>query len=66
MIGTALVIFGVWGIAGAIFRKDFRAADAITPRELKPKSPTWLGRLLSAVVGTGLLAIGVNVLVERK
>lgn len=66
MIGTVLVIFGVLGIAGAIFGKDFRAADAITLHELKPKIPTWLGRFLCAVVGTGLLAIGIKVLVDGK
>lgn len=66
MIGSVLVIFGFLGIAGAIFGKDFRAANAVTLHELKPKIPAWLGRLLCAVVGTGLIAIGIVKLVRGK
>jgi len=63
VIGTILVIFGALAIAGAIFGKDFRAADAITLQESKRKIPAWLGRLLCGVVGVGLIAIGIKVLV---
>lgn len=66
MIGTVSVVFGVLGIAGAIFGKDFRMADAETLVETKQKMPTWLGRLLCAVVGTCLIAIGIKMLVEGK
>jgi len=65
MIGTILVIFGALGIAGAIFGKDFRSADAITLHELKQRIPTWLGRLLCIVVGIGLIAIGIKMIIGR-
>lgn len=66
MIGTVLVIFGALGIAGAILGKDFRAADANTLHDLRQRIPTWLGCLLCALVGTGLIAIGITILVWRE
>ena len=63
MVGTLLVIFGGLAIAGAIFGKDFRAADAITLQELRQKIPAWVGRLLCGVVGVGLIAIGIKMLI---
>ena len=68
MIGAILVIFGVLGIAGAIFAKEFWAADAIGLHEFKPKQklPTWLGRLVCAVAGLGLIVVGIKMLVAAK
>ena len=66
MIGTILVIFGVLGIAGAVLGKDFRVADPETLIETKQKMPTWLGRLLWAVVGTGMIGIGIKMQVDGK
>jgi hypothetical protein len=63
MIGTLLIIFGVLGIAGAIFAKEFWAADVMALHEFKQKLPTWLGRLVCAVAGVGLIAVGVKMLV---
>jgi len=37
VIGTGLVIFGVLGIAGAIFAKEFWAVDALGLHEFKQK-----------------------------
>jgi hypothetical protein len=64
MVGTLLVIFGAIGIAGAIFAKDFYAADGLGLHEFKPKQkiPTWLGRLVCAVAGVGLIAVGIKML----
>jgi hypothetical protein len=68
MIDIFLVIFGVLGIAGGIFGKDFRQADSVALHEFKgdSKMPTWLGRVLFIVAGTGLVAIGIKLLVEGK
>ena len=66
VIGTVLVIFGALGIAEAILEKDFRAADANTLRALRQRIPTWLGCLLCVLVGTGLIAIGITILVWRE
>ena len=63
MIGALLIIFGVLGIAGAIFAKEFWAADVIALHEFKQKLPTWLGRLVCVVAGVGLIAIGVKMLI---
>ena len=66
MLGAILVVFGVLGIAGAIFAKDFWAADVIALHEFKQKLPTWLGRLVCAVAGLGLIAVGIKMLVGGK
>jgi hypothetical protein len=65
MIGVLLIIFGVLGITGAIFAKDFWAADVIALHEFKQKLPTWLGRFVCAVAGAGLIAVGVKMLIGR-
>jgi hypothetical protein len=68
MIGTLLVIFGVLAIAQAILAKEFWAVDGLGLHEFKKKRklPTWLGRLLGAVVGLCLIAGGVKMLIEGK
>jgi len=68
MIGAILVVFGVLGIAGAIFAKEFWAVDGLGLREFKRKQklPTWLGRLVCAVAGLGLIGVGIKMLVEGK
>jgi hypothetical protein len=68
MIGTLLVALGALGIWGAIFAKEFWAVDGLGLHEFKRKQklPTWLGRLLSAVVGVGLIAIGVKMLIRGE
>lgn len=66
MIGTGLVIFRVLGIAGAIFGKEFWAADVVALHEFRRKHPTWLGRLVFVVAGVGLIAIGCKMLIEGK
>jgi hypothetical protein len=65
MIGSLLVIFGVLGIAQAIFAKEFLAVDGLGLHEFKKKRklPTWLGRLVGAIVGLGLIAVGVKMLI---
>jgi hypothetical protein len=65
MIGTLLVIFGALAIAQAIFAKEFWAVDGLGLHEFKKKRklPTWLGRLVGAVVGLGLIAVGIKMLV---
>lgn len=65
MIGTLLVIFGALGIAQAILAKEFWAVDGLGLHEFKKKRklPTWLGRLVGAVVGLGLIAVGVKMLI---
>ncbi len=62
MIGVLLIIFGALGITGAIFAKDFWAADVIALHEFKRKLPTWLGRLVCVVAGIGLIAVGFKML----
>ena len=68
MIGALLIIFGVLAIAQAIFAKEFWAADGLGLHEFKKKRkiPTWLGRLLGAVVGLGLIAVGVKMLIAGE
>jgi hypothetical protein len=66
MIGALLVIFGALGIAGAIFAKEFWAADGLGLHEFKRKLPTWLGRLVCAVAGFGLIAVGVKMLIGSE
>jgi hypothetical protein len=68
MIGAILVIFGVLGIEGAIFAKEFWAVDGLGLHEFKQKQklPTWLGRLVCAVAGLGLIAVGIKMLVGAK
>ena len=65
MIGALLVIFGVLGIAGGIFGKDFRNADIIALHEFRnqQKMPTWLGRLVFIVAGVCLIGVGIKMLV---
>jgi hypothetical protein len=65
MIGTLLVVFGVVGIWGAIFVKEFWAVDGLGLREFKRKQkhPAWRGRLVWAVAGLGLIAVGIKMLV---
>jgi hypothetical protein len=63
MIGALLIIFGALGITGAIFAKDFWAADVIALHEFKQKLPTWSGRLVFIVAGLGLIAVGVKMLI---
>jgi hypothetical protein len=66
MIGAVVIIFGALGIGGAIFAKEFWAADVIALQEFKRKLPTWLGRLVSGVAGVSLIAIGVKMLIGGK
>jgi hypothetical protein len=65
MIGTLLVVFGALGIWGAFFAKEFWAVDGLGLHEFKRKQklPTWLGRLVCAVAGLGLIAVGIKMLV---
>jgi hypothetical protein len=66
MVGTLLVIFGVIGIAGAIFAKDFYVGDGLREFKANQKMPTWLGRLVCCVAGAGLIAGGIKMLIEGK
>jgi len=68
MIGALLIIFGALGIGGAIFAKEFWAVDGLGLHEFKKKRklPTWLGRLVGAVVGLGLIAVGVKMLIRGE
>jgi hypothetical protein len=68
MVGTLLVIFGAMGIAGAIFGKDFYAADGLGLHEFKPKQniPIWLGRLVFGLAGVGLIAVGIKMLMRGE
>ncbi len=65
---TVLVIFGALGIAQAISAKEFWAVDGLGLHEFKKKRklPNWLGRLVGAVVGLGLIAVGVKMLIGGK
>lgn len=63
-IGVLLVVFGVIGVAGGLFGKTFYHADAITVSQGKEKSSTWSGRLVFFIVGLGLLATGIKLLLD--
>jgi hypothetical protein len=65
-VGILLVIFGVLGILGGVFGKEFRAADVIALHEFKQKSFKWSGRLLFIVVGVGLVCIGIKLLFDGR
>jgi hypothetical protein len=66
MMGVLLVIFGVLGIAGGIFGKDFRAADVVALGEFKQKSSKWSGQLVFIVAGLILIGIGIKMLVGAE
>jgi H+/Cl- antiporter ClcA len=61
-----LIVFGVLGIAAGILGKEFYAADIITLHAYKQKQPAWLGRLVCIVVGVGLIAIGIKLLLGTE
>ncbi len=63
-MGILLIIGGVLGIIGAIFGKEFHAADVIALGEFKRKIPRRTGRLLFLVVGLLLIAVGIKLLVD--
>jgi len=65
-MGIFLVIFGGLAIAGGIFGKDFNAADVVSLYAYKQKSSKWSGRLVFLLVGAGLVAIGVKLLVGAE
>lgn len=68
MIGILLVIFGIAGILGAIFAKEFWVVDGLGLHEFKSrqKPPAWLGRLVFAVVGTALIAGGIKLMMDGR
>lgn len=57
-----LITFGCAAIIGALFGKEFYAADVETCAPFKEKSSRWSGRLVYLIVGIGLLAIGIKLL----
>jgi hypothetical protein len=65
-MGILLIIFGVSGIAGGIFGKDFHAADVFALGEFKQKSSRWSGRLVFIVVGVGLIGVGIKLLLGTE
>ncbi|MGA3071125.1 MAG: hypothetical protein ABSD43_12995 [Terracidiphilus sp.] len=65
-MGILLVIAGSLGIVGGIFGKDFYAADVDSLSAFKQRSSRWSGRLVFLLVGTGLVAIGVKLLVGAE
>jgi hypothetical protein len=65
-VGILLVIFGVLGILGGVFGKEFYAADVIALHEYKQKRSKWSGRLLFIVVGVGLVCIGIKLLFDGR
>jgi hypothetical protein len=62
MMGFLLIALGGVGIIGGTFGKDFHAVDVDALGEFKQKIPTWLGRVVSIVVGIGLIGIGIKML----
>jgi hypothetical protein len=65
-MGIFLVIFGGLAIAGGIFGKNFYAADVDSLSVFKQKRSTWSGRLVFLLVGAGLVAIGVKLIVRAE
>lgn len=61
-MGFLMVIFGGLVIIGAALGKEFHAADPETLSAFERKVPTWLGRLVFAVVGISLMGFGFKLL----
>ena len=65
-MGIVLIIFGILGIAGGVFGKEFHAADVIALGEFNRKVPKWLGRLVFFLAGAGLIGIGIKMLLGSE
>jgi hypothetical protein len=63
-MGILLIAAGLVGIAGGVFGKEFYEADISSVSVGSRKSSTWSGRLIFIIVGTGLIAVGIKLLMS--
>jgi hypothetical protein len=63
-MGILLIAAGLVGIAGGVFGKKFYEADILSVSVGSRKSSTWSGRLIFIIVGTGLIAVGIKLLMS--
>jgi hypothetical protein len=61
-----LIAAGLVGIASGVFGKKFYEADILSVSVGTRKSSTWSGRLIFIVAGTGLIAVGIKLLVSSN
>jgi hypothetical protein len=67
-MGLFLVVFGIVGILGGIFGKNFYVADILSLSGFKheQKRSTWSGRLIFLAVGAFLIAVGIKLLMAAE
>jgi hypothetical protein len=64
-MGFLYIAGGVALIVGGLLAKSFEVADGIALGGYKKKFPTWLGRVLSLLVGSAFIGVGILILLGR-